>query len=99
MWHPHPLDVESFTAQEWHLHPLAWYLNPLAWHPHSDRVAPAFVMGTFFLAFAKFGTGEGLLVYRMDARYRRSPPGVRDAFSEALGAKNRLLLYGMYWNS
>ena len=46
-----------------------------------------------FLAFAKFGTGEGLLVYRMDARYRRRPPGVRGASSKALGAKNRLLVY------
>ena len=41
-----------------------------------------------------FGTGEGLLGYGMDARYRRGAPGVRDAFSEALGVKNRLLRYG-----
>ena len=34
-------------------------------------------------------------MYGMDARYRRGPPGVRDAFSKALGAKNRLLVYGM----
>ena len=27
-------------------------------------------------------------------RYRKRPPGVRDAFSEAFGAKNRLLGYG-----
>ena len=27
-------------------------------------------------------------------RYRKRPPGVRDAFSEAFGAKNRLLRYG-----
>ena len=47
-----------------------------------------------FCRFAKFGTGEGLLLYRMDARYRRRAPMVRDAFSKALGAKNRLLRYG-----
>lgn len=35
-----------------------------------------------FLAFAKFGTGEGFLVYAT-------------RFHEALGAKNRLLVYGM----
>ena len=29
----------------------------------------------------------------MDARYRRGAPGVRDAFSKALGAKNRPLVY------
>ena len=46
-----------------------------------------------FCRFAKFGTGEGLLLYRMDARYRRRAPMVRDA-SEAFGAKNRLLRYG-----
>ena len=46
-----------------------------------------------FLAFAKFGTGEGPLVYGMDARYRRVAPGVRDAFSKTLGEKNRLLVY------
>ena len=51
-------------------------------------------MLAFFWRFAKFGTEEGLLVYRMDARYRRGAPGVRDAFSEALGAKNKLLVYG-----
>ena len=42
----------------------------------------------------KFGTGEGLLGYGMDARYRRGAPGVRDAFSKALGAKNRRFRYG-----
>ncbi len=30
-------------------------------------------------------------MYGLDARYRRRAPGVRDAFSKALGAKNRLL--------
>ena len=47
-----------------------------------------------FLAFAEFGTGEGLLVYGMDALYRRGAPGVRDAFLKALGAKNRRFRYG-----
>ena len=41
-----------------------------------------------------FGTGKGLLGYGICARYRRRPPGVRDAFSKALGVKNRLLWYG-----
>ena len=41
-----------------------------------------------------FGTGEGLLGYGICARYRRRPPGVRDAFSKALGVKNRLSWYG-----
>ena len=52
--------------------------------------------GKVFLLFAEvaFGTGEGFLVYGMDARYRRGAPGVRDAFSKALGAKNRLLRDG-----
>ena len=56
-----------------------------------------FGAGKVFLLFADvaFGTGEGLLVYGMDARYRRGTPGVLDAFSEALRAQNRLLGYGM----
>ena len=41
-----------------------------------------------------FGVKNRLLVYRMDARYRRRASGVRDAFSKAFGAKNRLLVYG-----
>ena len=44
--------------------------------------------------FEKFGTGKGLLLYRIDARYRRRAPVVRDVFSEELGAQNRLLRYG-----
>ena len=52
--------------------------------------------GKVFLLFADvaFGTGEGLMVYGMDALYRRGAPGVRDAFSKALGAKNRRFRYG-----
>ena len=34
------------------------------------------------------------MVYGMDALYRRGAPGVRDAFSKALGAKNRRFRYG-----
>ena len=34
------------------------------------------------------------MVYGMDARYRRGAPGVRDAFSKPLGAKNRRFRYG-----
>ena len=42
-----------------------------------------FGAGKVFLLFADvaFGTGEGLLVHGMDARYRRGAPGVRDVFS------------------
>ena len=47
-----------------------------------------------FLAFAKFGTGEGLLRYGICAPCKKQAPGVRDAFSEAFGVKNRLLRYG-----
>ena len=41
----------------------------------------------------KFGTGEGLLWYGICARCERQASVVRDAFSEALGVKNRLLWY------
>ena len=70
-----------------------------------------FGAGKVFLLFADvaFGTGEGLLVYGMDARYRRGAPGVRDAFfrkpsvlktgvsgTEGMfGTKNPLLRYGV----
>ena len=36
-----------------------------------------------------FGTGEGLLWYGICVPYSKRPPGVRDAFSEAFGVKNR----------
>ena len=42
-----------------------------------------------------FGTGEGLLRYGICVPCSKRLPGVRDAFSEALGAQNRLLWYGM----
>ena len=41
-----------------------------------------------------FGTGEGLLRYGICVPCSKRLPVVRDAFSEALGAKNRLLRYG-----
>ena len=41
-----------------------------------------------------FGTGEGLLRYGICAPCKKQAPGVRDAFSEARGAKNRLFWYG-----
>ncbi len=47
-----------------------------------------------FLAFVAFGTGKGLLRYGIDTRCAKQPPVVRDAFSEALRAQNRLLGYG-----
>ena len=48
-----------------------------------------------FLAFAKFGTGEGLLRYGICVPCKKQAPTVRDAFSEAFGVKNRLFRYGM----
>ncbi len=48
-----------------------------------------------FLAFAEFGTGEGLLRYGICVPCSKRLPPVRDAFSEAFGVKNRLLRYGM----
>ena len=48
-----------------------------------------------FLPFVAFGTGEGLLRYGIRIRCSKRLPVVRDAFSEALGAQNRLLRYGM----
>ena len=41
-----------------------------------------------------FGTGEGHLWYGICVPCSKRPPGVRDAFSDALGAQNRLLRYG-----
>ena len=40
-----------------------------------------------------FGTGEGLLWYGICVPCSKRLPGVRDAFSEAFGVKNRLLRY------
>ena len=42
-----------------------------------------------------FGTGEGHLWYGICVPCAKRLPGVRDAFSEAFGVKNRLLRYGM----
>ena len=41
-----------------------------------------------------FGTGEGHLWYGICVPCSKRLSGVRDAFSEALGAQNRLLRYG-----
>ena len=46
------------------------------------------------LLLCAFGTGEGLLWYGICVPCSKRPPGVRDAFSEAFGVKNRLLRYG-----
>ena len=48
-----------------------------------------------FLAFAEFGTGEGLLRYGICAPCSKRLPPVRDAFSEAFGVKNRRFRYRM----
>ena len=45
--------------------------------------------------FVAFGTGEGLLRYRICVPCSKRLPTVRDAFSEALRAQNRLFRYGM----
>ena len=50
------------------------------------------VLGAVAVAF---GTGEGLLVYGICVRCKKRAPGVREAFSKALGAKNRPLVYRM----
>ena len=41
-----------------------------------------------------FGTGEGLLWYGICVPCSKRLPGVRDAFSEAFGVKNRRFRYG-----
>ena len=41
-----------------------------------------------------FGTGEDHLWYGICVPCSKRLPGVRDAFSEAFGVKNRLLRYG-----
>ena len=45
--------------------------------------------------FVAFGTGEGLLRYGIRIRCSKRLPGVRDAFSEAFGVKNRRFRYRM----
>ena len=42
----------------------------------------------------EFGTGEGHIWYGICVPCSKRLPEVRDAFSEALGAQNRLLRYG-----
>ena len=44
-----------------------------------------------------FGTVTGLLWYGICSRCKKQAPVVRDAFSGALGAKNRLLWYAMHF--
>ena len=63
---------------------------PFFWHLWHSMQA----MLSSFLAFAKFGTGKGLLRYRICVPCSKRLPAVRDAFSEALRAQNRLLGYG-----
>ena len=45
--------------------------------------------------FVAFGTRKGLLRYRICVPCSKRLPTVRDAFSEALRAQNRLFRYGM----
>ena len=47
-----------------------------------------------FQASVIFCTGEGLLRYGICVPCKKQAPGVRDAFSEAFGVKNRLFRYG-----
>ena len=51
-------------------------------------------LGGWVVGWLAFGTGEGLLWYRICVPCSKRPPPVRDAFSVALGAQNRLLRYG-----
>ena len=51
-------------------------------------------MLSFFWQFEKCGTGKGLLGYGICVPCSKRLPTVRDAFSEALRAQNRLLGYG-----
>ena len=48
-------------------------------------------LGGWVVGWLAFGTGEGLLGYRICVPCSKWLPGVRDAFSEAFGVKNRLL--------
>ena len=45
--------------------------------------------------FVAFGTRNPLIRYGIDTRCQKRLPLVRDAFSEALRAQNRLFRYGM----
>ena len=51
-------------------------------------------MLSFFWQFEKFGTGEGPLWYGKFTRCPKRLPGVRSAFSEVFGVKNRRFRYG-----
>ena len=51
-------------------------------------------LGGWVVGWLAFGTGEGLLWYRICVPCSKRLPGVRDAFSETFGVKNRLLRYG-----
>ena len=70
--------------------PARQYLSPFSRLKHSVQA-----MLSSFLAFAEFGTGEGLLRYGICAPCKKQAPGVRDAFSEAFGVKNRRFRYRM----
>ena len=70
--------------------------DPLFALASSFLTVVAFAAGNALLlsGFVAFGTGEGLLRYGIRIRCSKRLPTVRDAFSEALGAQNRLLRYG-----
>ncbi len=51
-------------------------------------------LGGWVAGWLAFGTGEGLLWYRICVPCSKRLPGVRDASSETFGVKNRLLWYG-----
>ena len=53
-------------------------------------------LGGWVVGWLAFGTGEGLLWYRICVPCSKRLPGVRDAFSEAFGVKNRLLRYATH---
>ena len=50
-------------------------------------------LGGWVVGWLAFGTGEGLLWYRICVPCSKRLPPVRDASSETFGVKNRLLRY------
>ena len=65
------------------------------WSPLFRQFEEFGVSNAFSLfGFVAFGTRNPLLRYGIDTRCAKQPPGVRDAFSEALRAQNRLRRYG-----
>ena len=90
---------EAFRAALLQWPPLFWQFDKFAagnafpisgmmWH----SVPECWVCcGGWVVGWLEFGTGEGLLGYRICVPCSKRLPPVRDASSEAFGVKNRLL--------